>query len=146
MKTSARYLFVLCLLFSTQAFATTGEKWEITSTTEMVGMPVPPQTTTSTVCVDPKEASDPHNTMPKDQDCTVSNVKTSGQKTSWSVRCNQERMVMKGTGEITNSSGSYAGKMQMSGKMEGQSFSMKQLIRGKRLGTGCTIQGHRRGN
>ncbi|MDZ4200985.1 MAG: DUF3617 family protein [Gallionella sp.] len=113
-----------------------GEWWEITSKMEMEGMPFAMPSTTARVCIGKGAASDPRQSMP-DKECKVSDIKTSGNKTSWKVRCVRDGEVMNGTGDITSTPDSYNGKLMLSGSAGGQAMNMITRYQGKRIGPAC---------
>lgn len=137
MKKILATVFVLHFgLFSPVALAAPGEWWEITSKMEMPGMPFAMPATTQKVCIGKGEESDPRKTT-TDKDCQISDVKISGNKSSWKMRCNHDGEVMTGIGEITSTPDSYQGKMQISGTSDGKPMNMTTTYRGKRIGPAC---------
>lgn len=111
-------------------------RWEVKIEMQMAGMTMPPQTTTQ--CITPQEAADPQKAMPSDgrgggnsSDCKISDYKTEGNKVSWKMACEKEKMT--GTGEFTYVGETYTGIMTV--KAQGQDMSMKYS--GRRLGD-CT--------
>ena len=119
------------------ALAAAGETWEVTSKTEMAGMPYAMPETIITVCQPKGGAPDPQQMMQDEGNCKVSDVKTSGNKVTWKVRCDGDGQKMSGGGEITHSMSSYQGTMHMSGTADGEKVDMKASYRGKRLGEAC---------
>jgi hypothetical protein len=104
--------------------------WEITTTMEMAGMPFqqPPQTVRH--CVTPQEARDAEKTVPKDEHCKITDLKSSAGKVSWKLVCSGE-MAGKGEGEIEyHGDSAYDGYTRM--QAEGMTMTMK--YRGKRIG------------
>jgi len=83
-------------------------KWEITTETEMVGMPMkmPPQTYTQ--CLTGEEF------VPQKQDtsneCQISDIKVDGNTVSWKITCSGQSGQIEGTGRITYSSDSMEEK------------------------------------
>ena len=77
--------------------------WEITSTMDMPGMPVPIPPRTHTQCITAKDADDPKKFAPessgKDQECSLKDYKATGDKVTWSVEC-QGKRPGRGTGEM----------------------------------------------
>ena len=111
------------------------ELWEINMQMEMVGMPfkMPPQTSRQCVA---KGAGD-EGYMPKQQgECRMVDSKRTGNKVTFKSVC-EGKNKMTGVGEITFGNGTYDGKTQMSGTMEGQPVNMTQTYAGKRVGS-CT--------
>jgi hypothetical protein len=132
-------LAALSVLLSAAAFAAPGEYWEITSKTEMPGMPFAMPATTTKVCIPKGEQNNPERTS-GDKSCKMTDVKTVGNKTTWKVRCDHNGEVMTGSGEQTTSPGSYQGKMQFSGKSGGHDVSMSSAFSGKRIGGSCDTE------
>ena len=112
------------------------ELWEVTNKMEMVGMPVamPPQT--NKVCM--RKGGQGEDLVPRDQDCKVTDLRRSGNKTSYRMVC-EGKNKLTGTGEIEHSGDRYSGTMRMQGTIEGQPMNMTQTFSGKRIGT-CTYQ------
>ena len=122
-------LSVLLGLWTPVAFAATGEYWEITNKVEMQGMSMPGMT--SKVCMPSGGEKDPRNSA--DKDCEMSDVKVSGNKTSWKMRCTKEGETMTGSGEMTYSTDRNEGKFDMTTKQGNMSMSFVN----KRLGGAC---------
>jgi hypothetical protein len=110
-------------------------RWEVKMEMQMAGMTMPPQTMTQ--CVTKEEAADPQKGLPpagrggNPNDCKVSDHKVDGNKVTWSMACEKEKMT--GTGEFVYSGDTYTGTMKMNA--QGQEMTMKYA--GKRLGD-CT--------
>lgn len=144
--------FIACLAFTTSvfcaaAFSAPGEYWEVTTKMEMPGMPFAMPAMTHKVCIPKGGEKDPRQSAPnnpqqpeKNKDCEMTDIKMSGNKASWKVRCNQNGDIMNGSGESTANSDSYEGKMHMSGKSEGHNVDMTQTYRGKRIGGSCDTE------
>lgn len=136
MKTRLLFSCTLaCGLITHGAWAAGGETWEVVTRTEMPGMAMP--ASTLTVCLAKDAEKDPQQLMKQSGDCEISNVKTSGNKTTWNMRCDQDGQQMKGSGEITHKSDSYQGVAHLSGINDGQPFNMTATYSGKRLGAPC---------
>jgi hypothetical protein len=111
--------------------------WEIKVEMQMPGMPMNMPAQTMRQCITPQDAADPQKSIPPagrgrgQNDCKVSDFKTEGNKTTWSVACPSEGMT--GTGEFTYAENSYTGTMKMTAG--GRDMTMKYT--GKRLGD-CT--------
>lgn len=124
----------LCI---SSAFAASGEQWEVTTKAEMPGMPMAMPETTVTLCLAKGAEKDPRQMMKQEGDCKISDLKTSGNKTTWKMRCDHNGDVMSGTGEVTHKTDSYQGVTRLSGKSEGNDINMTANFSGKRLGTAC---------
>ena len=107
--------------------AGSGELWEITTMTDMPGMPMP--AVKQTVCL-PKGAGYKPGKVPHQKRCEVTDLKMSGNKTSWKVHC-PGRDPMKGSGEVTRTTNTLKGTVKLSSK----EIQMTQAISGKRVGT-----------
>ena len=108
------------------------ELWEVTGKMEMAGMPFAMPAQTSKICMQKGHESDPNNAVPKDknQDCKMSDVKVSGKKSSWQMKCEGEHP-MTGSGEMTRGDGTYSSKM----KMHSKDGDMTMVNEGKRVGS-----------
>ena len=114
-------------------------RWEVKMEMDIPGVPagMPPITTTQ--CITPEETKDPQKSMPQGRggrgmsdDCKVSDFKESGNKVTWSMKC-EGAQPMTGTGEFAYEGDSYTGTIKMN--RGGQVMGMKYT--GKRLGD-CT--------
>jgi len=131
-------LLLACFLsLPSLALAAAGETWEVTSKTEMAGMPYAMPETVITVCQPKGGAPDPQQMMQNEGNCKVSDIKTSGNKVTWKVRCEGDGQKLSGGGEITHSQSSYQGSMHMNGTADGEKVDMKVSYRGKRIGASC---------
>ncbi len=133
----AGLLFSASGLLAAGAMMQTGE-WEITSSTEIEGMPHHMPTTTYTHCVKPEDVKDPQSMVRKSQqqkdDCELKDVKVEGNRVTWSVECHK-RGAVKGTGTMVYSGDSYEGTITMHME-ESQRGPMKITthIKGRRIG------------
>jgi len=128
---------LLVTMHASLAQAAAGETWEITTKSEMAGMPYAMPETTMTVCQPKRGEPDPKQMMEQDGNCKVTDVKHSGSKTTWKIRCDGDGQKMSGSGEITHSKNSYQGTSRMSGTADGEKVDMKVSYRGKRIGKSC---------
>lgn len=127
----------IALLISNSVWAEgSDELWAVTSTMEMPGMPMSMPGQTSNICLKKGNEKDPNSVIPKngDQDCQMSDVKVSGNKTTWKMKCSGKRP-MEGKGEMTRSDGSYSGKTVFHMKRR----DMTMVYEGKRIGK-CRAQ------
>ncbi len=108
------------------------ELWEISTKMEMAGMPFAMPGQISKVCIQKGHQADPNNAIPKDknQDCKISDVKTSAKKSSWTMQC-EGKDPMSGSGEMTFGDGTYSGKM----KMHSKDGDMNMAYQGRKIGT-----------
>ncbi|GAB4120038.1 MAG: hypothetical protein Fur0026_10770 [Sideroxydans sp.] len=128
---------LLVSMHASLAQAAPGETWEVTSKSEMTGMPYAMPETTMTVCQSKSGEPDPKQMMEQDGNCKVSDVRHSGNKTTWKVRCDGDGQKMSGSGEITHGKSSYQGTMRMSGTADGEKVDMNATYSGKRIGAAC---------
>ncbi|HET7031987.1 MAG TPA: DUF3617 domain-containing protein [Casimicrobiaceae bacterium] len=138
---AARFPFVLLVaafatgLASDAAFGQgKDDLWEVTSKMEMPGMPMAMPAQTHRVCIAKGGKDDDY--IPKREGCRVQDSKRVGNKVTYKMVCTgKDPMTI--TGESNFGSGSYEGRMAMSGKMDGQQVEMNQTYSGKRVGD-CT--------
>jgi hypothetical protein len=113
---------------------TSGVWWENTFQMQMQGMSMPAQV--SKACLAKNGSPEPPRSG-DDSDCTYSDVKHEGARTTWKVVCTGKHP-MTGEGEMTGTREAYSGKMTMhmaeGGKGGGD---MAMVISGKRLGGDC---------
>ena len=124
-------VFILPILVPPDAGAADTMKpglWEITTSMEMPGMPFQPPPQTMRHCYTAQEVKE--EPVPKDGNCKVSDLKSSGSKVSWRVECKGE-MAGKGEGQIT-----YQGDSAYEGwtRMQSQGMNMAMKYKAKRLG------------
>jgi hypothetical protein len=105
--------------------------WEITTTTEMVGMPgAGPPPLTHTQCITAEDL------VPQSEEasevCTVSDINTEGNTISWKITCGGQGGGMEGTGTITYNGDTMEGTMEMAMPMTG--MQIKNTLVGKRIG------------
>lgn len=105
-------------------------KWEITTETEMPGMPmqVPPVTHTQCMTLDDMV---PQNSQ-SGQECQISNINVSGDTVTWTIVCTNQGGTMEGKGEICYKGDQMHGTMEM--VMKGQGMRMTSRIKGRRIG------------
>ncbi len=137
MKINIIYICMLACLSTTAAYAASGENWEITTTTDMPGMPVAMGETTVTACFPKGAEKDPKQLMKQAGECEVTDLKTAGSKTTWKMKCDRDGDVMTGKGEVVHKTGSFKGVTKLSGTSDGQEVNMTANYQGKRIGTPC---------
>jgi len=108
------------------------ELWEVSAKMDMPGMPFAMPGQTTRVCMKKGNEMDPNIAVPKnqDQDCKMSDVKVTGNKSSWNMECKGANP-MTGSGEMTYANGTYNGSM----KMHTGDGDMTMAYAGKRIGT-----------
>ena len=128
MKALSSGIILLAAVSTASAWAAgSDELWEMTTKMDMPGMPMPAMT--ETVCL-PKGGAYKPGKVPHQKNCEMSDLKVSGNKTSWKVHC-PGRDAMDGSGEVTRTANSMKGMMKLSSK----EIQMTQDISGKRVGT-----------
>lgn len=127
MKELLSGMVLLAVMNSTSALAAgSDELWKMTTKMDMPGMPMPE--VTQTVCL-PKGAGYKPGKVPHQKHCEMTDLKVSGDKTSWKMHCSG-RDAMEGSGEVTRSADTMNGSMKLSSK----DIQMTQVISGKRVG------------
>ncbi len=116
-------------------------RWEVSTEMDMPGMPMKIPAMKTIQCVTKEQADDPNQSVPKgrqgkDSDCKVSDYKISGNKVTWTMKC-EGKNAMTGNGEITYATDAYDGWM----KMKTGDTEMTMKYTGKRLGD-CTKERH----
>lgn len=122
--------------FAPSAFAEPGEWWEISSKTEMPGMPFSIPATTTRICIAKGKADTPRQTM-QDPACKMTDVRTSGNKTTWKMRCERNGEVTTGDGEFIGTPENYRGVTRLKGTSGGHPIDMTSTYKGKRVGPAC---------
>lgn len=106
--------------------------WEITSKMEMPGMPMAMPSTTVRHCYTKEDVKDQKKVINRDKNCTVTDLKSSGNKVSWKMTCTGKN-AGKFSGETVFTGDSYDSVMNMqSDAGKGRSMTMK--AKGKRVG------------
>lgn len=124
----ASFLFassIALALLSPGAQAQSGIKYQVTMKMEMMGMamPMPPQD----VCA---PAGGSERMIPMQDDCQVSNYRSSGSRSTWDFRCTGDQP-MSGTGEFTQQGADgYQGRI--TGTVEGEPMTMS--FEGRKVG------------
>lgn len=109
------------------------DKWEITTSMEMVGMPFAMPPTKQLVCL-PQNQPTSEKMVPVKENCKMTKFTTSGNTSKFHVECPPPEQ-MSGDGEFTQlGKDAYKGSMAIKGKMEGESVDMKMTYAGKKLG------------
>ena len=103
--------------------------WELITTMEMPGMPMKMPPTKLKHCYSKDDVKDQKKTITTDKDCTVTDLKQSGNKVTWKMKCTGKNA---GTfsGETVYRGDAYDSTMKM--QTQGQTMNMK--INAKRLG------------
>lgn len=128
---------VVASLFSAAALAASGETWQMTTKTEMPGAPIAAPTSTVTVCMEKGKEKDPQRLMQQDEGCQLTDIKTTGSKTTWKMHCDRDGEKMTGSGEVTHQTNSFKGVTRLSGQSDGETINMTMNYSGKRIGAAC---------
>jgi len=111
--------------------ATKGDRWDVTSRISMEGMQMPAQT--HQVCAS-KDWQAPPGALSAGQNCTISDLRSTGAKTTWKMSCSSPDM--SGEGEITRTGAdAYTGAI----RMESAEGNVTINLSGKRTGE-CDYQ------
>jgi len=104
-------------------------KWEITTQTEMAGMPS--QSVSHVQCI----TADDMVPMSQDanQECQVTDIVYNGNTVSWKISCGGQGGGMEGTGSVTYNGNSMNGVMNMT-ITGGGNMQIKNTMIGRRLG------------
>ena len=108
--------------------------WDVTMKMEIAGMPMQMPEQTTQVCT--KKGQKESNLVPANDQCTITDVKTSGNRTTYAMACKGDPP-MSGNGEITSTGNSYSGRMTIRSTKRGEEMTMTQTFTGKRVGD-CT--------
>ena len=109
----------------------TGNLYRVTTKMEMVGMPIQLPSQTVEVCGPKNQASE--KMVPHDENCTVSDFRVVGNKSSYTLVCRGENaMTAKGEFEQLGPD-AYRGKMHMVGNSGGESMEMNMTFDGKKI-------------
>lgn len=128
---SFSYIVCLIVLFTVAVWAgpqMNPGQWEITTKTEMAG--IPPQSITHTQCVTSEDLVPMGNDAGRD--CQVKNMETKGNTVSWEITCGGEGGQMNGTGEVTYTDDTMEGKMEMT--IKGMDMKVINYLSGRRIG------------
>ena len=126
-------LVLTCLLFVPTISLAANEMrdglWQITTQVEMAEMPMQIPATVIKHCYTKDDVKVREKFIATDKNCKVTEMKTTGNKVKWSMKCTGENAGTM-TGETVFAGDSYASVMRM--KAEGHNMTMK--VKGKRLG------------
>jgi len=126
-KLLAGILFFMVVYPASVWAAGNDELWEMSTKTDMPGMPMPE--VTQKVCLVRGESYKPEK-VPHQKNCKMTDIAVSGGKTTWKMHC-PGREAMNGSGEVTRTANTMKGTMKLSSK----NIQMNQVFSGKRIGT-----------
>jgi len=135
---AAILIFVVCVAASSLAGPAaskpaaapgkTGDMWDVTSQVAIEGMPMRMPAQTHQVCA-PKSWNEPPGAQSAGENCQVSDVHSTGSKTTWKMKCTSPDMT--GEGEVTRTSpDAYTGSI----KMASSDGNITIKLSGKRTG------------
>jgi len=108
-------------------------QWEITTKTEMPGMPMAMPAVTHTQCLTKRDMV-PQNSQ-ENQGCKISKVKIKGNTVTWKIFCKNQNGTTSGSGKITYKGTTFKGYMTLVMKYPGQEkMKMKSIMSGCRIG------------
>ena len=129
------FLFIFILATPVAAAEPVGEWWEVTMKMEMPGMPAGMAGMmggqTSKVCMLKGQEKEPAKSK-ENKDCTMSDMKSSGNTTSFKMKCTGKDP-MTGDAVLTHTPNSFSQKMNMQSKQG----KMTMISNGKRIGGAC---------
>jgi len=130
MKKTTTILFaLLSLTYSLANAAGKDDLWESKISIEgmdMMGMAIPSQQ----ICTKAGRSVDPNDAMKGQDNCTVSDYKNSGTKSSWKFKCTGSEP-MSGSADMTATANEYTIKM----KTQSSQGNMNMTANGKKIGT-----------
>lgn len=138
---TASLVALLSLLPVSSAFAEEGELWQMEVKMEMAGMPSMPAQSVQQCLPKQSAAEREESVIPKDASCKMTELKKSGNKTTFKMACNGKGNSMTGSGEVEQlGSNGYRGTTHMVINNQGQGrMEMTQSFSSKRIGK-CDYQ------
>ena len=103
--------------------------WELVTTMEIPGMPMKMAPTKMTHCYSKEDVKDRKKAITTDKNCTVTDMKVSGDKITWKMVCTGKRAGVF-SGETVYRGDAYDSTM----KMQTQGQTMNMNVKAKRLG------------
>jgi len=109
-------------------------KWEITTKTDMPGMPMQMPPMTYTHCITKKDVIP--QKPEKNEDCKIVSSKTSGNTVSWVMQCrDKDGTTVEYSGKVTYKGDRFDGTVEMTLNQPGEvKMKMIQHMSGKRIG------------
>ena len=103
-------------------------QWELITTMDMPGMPIEMPPTKIKHCYTKEDVKDQKKTISTDKNCTVTDLKQTGNKVTWKMKCTGKNAGVF-SGETVYKGDTYDSTMKM--QSQGQTMNMK--FKGKRL-------------
>ncbi|HBA88710.1 MAG TPA: hypothetical protein DCZ75_12240 [Geobacter sp.] len=130
-------VLVVTSFYAATVYGASGETWDVTTrTVDGQGAGFVPETV-MTVCLPPGGTKDPQQLLRQNEDCQMTDIKTSGKKSTWKMRCGSGDNETTGAGEVTYSTNSFQGQTKIVGRSEGEAVTMTVTYQGKRVGAVC---------
>lgn len=107
-------------------------RWEVTSRTEMEGMPMTIPPSTHTTCLT-RDKPVPEGPRP-DQQCKTMQSRVEGDTVSWTIQCRNAEGEMDGTGRLTYRGTTFDGHSTITVKSGTDRMKMNIRMTGKRIG------------
>jgi hypothetical protein len=104
-------------------------KWELITSMEMPGMPFKLPPTKIEHCYTKEDVKDRKNAITTDKNCTVTDLKQSGNKVTWKMKCTG-----KNPGDFSGETVFKGDTYDSTMKMETQGQAMNMTVKAKRLG------------
>jgi len=108
-------------------------EWQITTQTEIPGMPFTPPAVTTRQCLTFKDR------IPQGKDatgeCKVVNQSSSGNTMRWTMRCDSPDGSTEAKGEVTYSSKTMKGVSHITTSSRGETMQMTSRMKGRRIGS-----------
>lgn len=127
---------VISLMWITGASAEVKEGlWQITTKTEMKGMPMQMPATTMKQCMTGKDMTPKPEKQQKGQECTTKDQKVSGNTVTYTIECKSVDSATVQNGKMTYKGDSFDGVSDTTIKAKGQpDMKMASTMSGKYLG------------
>lgn len=107
--------------------------WEITSRTEMPGMPKAMPPVKYTTCLNQKDAVP--QAQEKNQQCRITSSNVQGDTVSWSMECRDKDQVVRSSGKVTYAGNSFSGSNLTTVEQPGEGkVQITSQMSGKRIG------------
>ena len=103
--------------------------WEITSLSEMSGMPMKIPATTIRHCYTKEDVKDQKKVIAREKNCTLTDYKVTGNKVVWAMKCTGQN-AGSFKGETTFGPDVYSSIM----KMKSKGYDMTMRVKAKRIG------------
>ena len=120
------------LALATESSMRAGQ-WEVTTQTEMEGMPMQMPATKDLSCITAEEIQKPFMAE-QEPGCTLDVLERTANTHKWKIACTENGEKMTGVGDFQFTAETYNGVIEMSMTEGGQTMKMKTRLQGKRVG------------